>query len=117
MTESQFTDDVAIYTKARGTLESVARKIVKKASEWGLTVNMKKTKGMAIGDTLGDEDVAPVKVEDGELEMVKDFTYLGSILSRDGDDMEDVKCRTAKASRAFGCLRGPIFNNPILSSN
>ena len=98
-------------------LESVARKIVKKASEWGLTVNMKKTKGMAIGDTLGDEDVAPVKVEGGELEMVKDFTYLGSVLSRDGDDMEDVKCRIAKASRAFGCLRGPIFNNPILSSN
>ena len=26
--------------------------------------------------------------------------------------MEDVKCRIAKA---FGCLRGPIFNNPILS--
>ena len=47
--------------------------------------------------------------------MVKDFTYLGSVLSRDGDDMEDVKCRIAKAFKAFGCLRDPIFNNPIIS--
>ena len=29
--------------------------------------------------------------------------------------LEDVKCRIAKDSRAFGCLRDPIFNNPILS--
>ena len=29
--------------------------------------------------------------------------------------MEDVKCWIAKASRAFGCLRGSIFSNPILS--
>ena len=38
-------------------------------------------------------------------------TSLSSI-SRDGNVMEDVKCRIAKA---FGCLRGPIFNNYILS--
>ena len=85
----------------RDTLESVTRKFVKKASEWGLTLNMKKTKGMAIGETLHYEDVAPVKVEGDEIEMVRDFTYLGSVLSRDGDDMEDVKCMIAKVSRAF----------------
>ena len=76
---------MAIYTKSRDILESAARKFVKKASEWGLTVNIKKTKGMAMGEKLSDEDVAPVKVEGGELEMVKDFTYLGSVVSRDGD--------------------------------
>ena len=64
---------------------------MKKTSEWGMTVNR-----MAMGETLGDDDVAPVKVEGGELEMVKDFTYLGSVLSKDGDDMEDVKCRFPK---------------------
>ena len=47
--------------------------------------------------------------------MVQHFSYLGSVVSRDGDVTEDVKCRIAKASRAFGCLRNPIFNNPILS--
>ena len=70
---------------------------------------------MAVGNSLTEEDVAPVKVEGGEIEMVEQFTYLGSVISKDGDFMEDVKCRIAKASKAFGCLRGPIFNNPILN--
>ena len=47
--------------------------------------------------------------------MVDHFAYLGSVMSRDGDVTENVKCRNAKVSKAFGCLRGPIFNNPILS--
>ena len=52
---------------------------------------------------------------EGEIEMLDHFAYLGSVMSRDGDVTEDMKCRIAKASKAFGCLRGPIFNNPILS--
>ena len=72
-------------------------------------------KGMAVGESLNEEDVAPVQVEGGEIEMVDHFAYLGSVMLRDGDVTNDVKCRIVKASRAFGSLRGPIFNNPILS--
>ena len=115
VTESQFADDVALYTGSRGCLESIAKKFTKGAREWGLTVSIAKTKGMAIGEGLTEEEIAPVQVESGEIEMVEHFTYLGSVVSKDGDVMEDVKCRIAKASKVFGCLRGPIFNNPILS--
>ena len=73
---------------------------------------MLKTKGMAMGEELSDEDVAPVQVEGGEIEMVEHFSYLGLVLSCDGEVMKDVKSRIAKASKAFGCLRIPIFNNP-----
>ena len=104
-----------MYTTSRDTIEQTAVKFVREADEWGLTVSTEKTKGMAVGNSLTEEDVAPVKVEGGEIEMVEQFTYLGSVISKDGDIMEDVKCRIAKASKAFGCLRGPIFNNPILS--
>ena len=115
VTESEFTDDVALYTSSRDCLVSVAKKFVEGASKWGLMVSIEKTKGMAVGERLSNEDVAPVQVEGGEIEMVDRFAYLGSVMSRDGDVMEDVKCRIAKASRAFGALRGSIFNNPILS--
>ena len=74
-----------------------------------------KTKGMATGDNLNEEDIALVQVKGGEIEMVDHFMYPGSTLLRDGDVVEDVKCHIAKASRAFGCLRGSIFNNLILS--
>ena len=47
--------------------------------------------------------------------MVDQFVYLGSTLARDGEVMVDVVSRIAKASKAFGCLRGSIFSNPVLS--
>ena len=103
--ESQFADDVALYTGSRDCLESVAKTFVEGTREWGLTVGIEKKKGMAVGEGLGDEDVAPVRVEGGwQIEMVEHFSYLGSVVSRDGDVTEDVKCRIARASRAFGCL-------------
>ena len=55
-----------------------------------------------MGEELSDEDVAPVQVEGGEIEMVEHFPYLGSVLSCDGEVMKDVKSRIAKASKAFG---------------
>ena len=53
-------------------------------------------------------------MEDGEIGMVKQFTYLGSVMSSDRDVTEGVKGRIAKVSRIFGCLRKPYFSNPIL---
>ena len=64
---------------------------------------------------MDNEDVAPVQVEGREIEVVEHFTYLGSVLSCSVEVMEDVKSRIAKASRAFGCLRVPMFNSFILS--
>ncbi len=68
-----------------------------------------------MGEELSEEDVAPVQVEGGEIEMVEHFTYLGSVLSCDGEVMRDAKSRIAKASRSFGCRRVPILSNPTLS--
>jgi len=84
-------------------------------SDWGLTVSLPKIKAMAVGVGLKDEDVDTLQVQRGEIEMVDQFVYLGSSLTRDGEVMADVANRIAKASRAFGCLRGPVFSKPILS--
>ena len=70
VTESQFADDVALYASSRTSLESVARKFVSGASEWGVTVSTEKTKGMAMGERLSEMDRAPVQVEGGEIGMV-----------------------------------------------
>ena len=44
-----------------------------------MTVNLLKTKGMVIGAGIGDDDVAPLSVEGGEIEMTTEFTYLGHV--------------------------------------
>ena len=51
------------------------------------------------------------------VEVVERYTYLDSILHRNGRVGANVKSRIAKASRVFGLLlnTGPIFNNLTFS--
>ena len=62
------------------------------ASCCGLTVSLVKTKGLAFGATLGEDDISPVKVNGGEIKMVKDFTYFSSKLSCDGEITAEISC-------------------------
>ena len=54
--------------------------------------------------------VSSVEVEGGVVEMVKDFTYLGSTLSADGETAREVDYQIAMASKAFGSLQLWIFH-------
>jgi len=71
-----------------------------------LTVTLPQTKGMAMGVGINSVDVSPLSVEDGlgGIEMVSEFTYLGSCLCDDGWFTNEVACRIARASKAFGSL-------------
>ena len=62
-----------------------------------------------MGAAVDEGDDSPVVVKGGKIEMVRDFTYLGSKLSSDGEITAEVSCKIAKASKTFGCLRVPIF--------
>ena len=46
-------------------------------NDWGLTV---KTKGMASCDDLSAAHIASLQTDSGEIEMVNNFTYLGSVV-------------------------------------
>jgi len=60
---------------------------------------------------VSEDDVFPVEVGSGLIEMLDNFTYLGSNLSSDGEETREVKCRIAKASKAFGALWIAVFSN------
>ena len=79
------------------------------ASQWGSTVSLAKTKGLAFGAVVNEEDTIPVRVQDGVTDMLKDFTYLGSSLSHDGKFINEVCCGIAKASQPFGHMKEPTF--------
>jgi len=115
VTESQFADDLVLYAVTRTAYESICRGFVQVESFYGLTVSLPKTKGLILGVTVGEGDDSPVVVAGGEMEMERAFTYLGSELSGDGEITAEVSCRIAKASKALGCLRIPIFLHCSLS--
>ena len=78
-------------------------------------MSTEKTKGMFVGVGFNENDVRPVQVEGGFVDVVQDFTYLGTNISRDGNITSEVTRRIARAARAFGCLRVPVFKNKDLS--
>ena len=81
------------------------------ASEWGLTMNTQKTKALVTRGHLTAADSLPLQVDGDLIEVVEDFTYLGSNISADGEVRKEVSIRIAKASRAFGCLQRAVFQN------
>eukprot|EP00117_Sycon_ciliatum_P039014 scpid35652/ scgid3339/ Craniofacial development protein 2; p97 bucentaur protein len=112
VTESQFADDAALYATSRPAFEAMTSSFITCASSWGLTVSVRKTKGMAVGESADRRDVV---VGADTIEVVDQFTYLGSVLSSDGLACADVRSRLAKASAVFGALKAPVFDNQTLS--
>ena len=107
VTESQFADDAALYTTSRSNMETMCNEFVSSASRWGLTVSIRKTKGLSVSGAVGRPGV--VLHSGGTVDVVSDFTYLGGIVSDDGALDKEVSSRLAKAARVFGSLRKPIL--------
>lgn len=70
-------------------------------------MSIEKAKRMVVRNSLSEEELAPVQVAGEEIEMMEHFPYLGSVISRNEDVMEDVKRRIVKAPRALNLA---IFN-------
>jgi len=77
----------------------------KYARKTGLNINTKKTKIMTINATP-----EPITINNDPLEEVEDFTYLGSVLSKDNGAGKDIKARLSKARAAFAKLQ-PIWKS------
>ena len=75
----------------------------KYARQTGLNINTKKTKIMTINATP-----EPIIINNDPLEEVEDFTYLGSVLSKNNGAGKDSKARLSKARAAFAKLQ-PIW--------
>jgi hypothetical protein len=58
----------------------------------------------------------PIKLEDEALEEVESFTYLGSIVDKQGGTDADVKIRVGKAKAAFRQLK-EVWTSRYLSTN
>ena len=74
-----------------------------------------KSKGMVAGIGADTSVLAPLTVEGGEVGLVEQFQYLGSISSNDGELYAELSGRLVKAAKMFGSLRQSIFANKSLS--
>ena len=76
-----------------------------------MTVSLEKTKLMVTGYGIEDNGQVPIAVGESEIECVKQFPYLGSLVTSDGRIDTEVDSRLANASKAFGALRRVVFKD------
>ena len=70
------------------------------SEEFGLLLNVKKTKILVIGDELDQ----PLQVDQEDVEQVDTFNFLGSYIEKDGGSIFEIKKRLAKARMAVTSL-------------
>uniref|UniRef100_A0A914URD9 Reverse transcriptase domain-containing protein n=1 Tax=Plectus sambesii TaxID=2011161 RepID=A0A914URD9_9BILA len=113
LTDLDFADDIALLAEDGHHLQEPTSNLHREAAKVGLRISAEKSKVMHVGTQVG---VPKIRVEGQDLEEVERFTYLGSVIGRDGDAETDVKCRIGKASAVFQQMRN-IWSSASISLN
>ncbi|XP_062521682.1 uncharacterized protein LOC134196544 [Corticium candelabrum] len=82
--ECQIADDPAILSSSRSGAEKAAMEYQQTNSDFGLTVSIPKTKHTITGRLVEENDQTPVALEGGDIEMVDEYPYLGSVITSYG---------------------------------
>lgn len=90
----------------RDHLQEKTDRLSKYAKQTGLNINTTKTQVMCINTT----NPTPITINGVPLEFAEDFTYLGSLISKDNGAKKDIQARLSKARGAFARLQ-PIWKS------
>ena len=127
--DSEYADDTWMPFPSRAVVEEQSPAVVEHFDRWGMEVHV----GIDDGETKKDSkteilfaaarphvytdaatfdgaDLSNMLLPGGRFfPIVSEFKYLGSWLSRFGNDVIDVDSRIASTGKAFGALRGCLF--------
>ena len=85
MGEVLITSDMQKVAESEEELKSVLMKVKEESEKVGLKLNIQKTKIMASGP------ITPWKIDGETVETVRDFIFLGSKITADGDCSHEIK--------------------------
>ena len=129
--DSEYADDTALPFTSRADVEEQTPEVMTHFGRWGMEVHAgiyapdgsvdKDSKSEILfcaarphmysdPSTFDSADLSDVQLPDSRfMRIVAKFKYLGSYLSRFGNDVTDVDSRIESAGKAFGALRGCVF--------
>jgi len=110
MKDCHYVDDAVSINESRAHQGFVARKYQQTTKQWGQEMSIKKTKSMCIGGENLD-----IPVENGVIEEVEEFKYLGVIFTKDGRCKAELKSRLKNARAAFSRLWRNVWGVKQLS--
>ena len=108
--EFLFADGMAKGAPTEEKIQNGVDQVSESCDNYDLTISIQKTE-VVYQPAPGKPCKEPIiTVKDQRLQVVDKFTYLGSTLSRVVHIDDEVNARIAKASAAFGRLRGSVCN-------
>lgn len=111
--ELLFADDAALVTHNEQDLQTLIDRFSLACREFGLTISIKKTKVLCQG-----VDTPPSILIDGQpLEVVDNFTYLGSTVTSNASLDAELNTRIARATATMARLTKRAWSNPKLTTN
>jgi hypothetical protein len=93
--------DILITARTAQAMIDTYVKLKNESLKYDLVVNVHKTKYMKC--TRRQEQLTPINIENKELERVKSFKYLGSIVNTDNAMEEEIKERIAIGNKSLLC--------------
>ena len=107
-----FADDIVLFSHDHNQMQEKTKAVASNSEKLGLRINQGKSKLLKVNISSPN----PIRLGTSTLEEVKSFTYLGSIVDKQGGTDADVKVRINKARTAFHLLRN-IWSSRDLSYN
>jgi Reverse transcriptase (RNA-dependent DNA polymerase) len=109
----RFADDQAMMARSQKGLQDMMNRLNKTSNDYGMRINIKKTKVMRI--SKGKETAVRIQIEGKKTKQLKEFCYLGSMITTDAKCHREIKRRIALGKEAFTkrreLLRGKINRN------
>ncbi|VDP30666.1 unnamed protein product [Schistosoma margrebowiei] len=107
-----FADDLALLSQTQQQMQEKTTSVAAASAAIGLNIHKGKSKVLRCNTACSDS----ITIDGEDLEDVKTFTYLGSIIDEQGGSDADVKQRIGKARAAYLQLRN-VWNSKQLSTN
>ncbi|KAI5755057.1 hypothetical protein M8J77_013699 [Diaphorina citri] len=109
----RFADDIALLAESEQDINQMLNYLNQTLNKYKLKINAKKTKSMVISKT-DHNIIANVKIENEPIQQVKEFCYLGSLISQDNKSTREIRRRIVLAKQAFE-KKKTILTNKNLS--
>ncbi|VDP04803.1 unnamed protein product [Schistosoma margrebowiei] len=109
--DSDFADDLALLSRTHEQMQMKTASVAAVSASVGLSIHKGKTEVLK----FKAENNNPITLVGKTLENVESFSYLGSIIDKQGGSDADVKARIGKAKTAFLQLKN-IWNSKQLST-
>lgn len=107
----RYADDTAIMAESIEDLQLLLNRVYEASRRWGININTKKTKWMAVGKI--HVEPTPVTIGEHTIELVPHFKYLGSWLNNEITCDEEVKARITMARRAFSRWKSTLTDRNL----